>query len=391
VADTAQKAILQVKKELGKDALILHSRPFKEGGFLGLFAKKRFEVLAAVDENAERARVRASLNFPAPNWKKPTPSGGEAKVEKAGTGILPEIQLLRKELEELRQAVEGVSKRVQADSETQQANVNVAAGKGAPRRSPDGSENRFFSSESAAIVESVAEHVAEHVEKKLVPSERSAKGKKLRLALPAPAPIKIESKPTVVVLIGPTGVGKTTTIAKLAANFALFEGKSVGLITIDTYRIAAVEQLKTYAEIINLPIEVVYTVGEFKKALSKLGDKDLILVDTAGRSQKNKQHIRELRQFLAGRNPDETHLVLSANTKLDDLMEMAEAFQEAAYNRLIITKLDETNELENIFTFVEKVKIPVSYVTTGQSVPEDIEVAVADVFKRFLDREYSHA
>ena len=154
-----------------------------------------------------------------------------------------------------------------------------------------------------------------------------------------------------VVLIGPTGVGKTTTIAKLAANFALFEGKSVGLITIDTYRIAAVEQLKTYAEIINLPIEVVYTVGEFKKALSKLGDKDLILVDTAGRSQKNKHHIKELKQFLAGRNPDETHLVLSANTKLDDLLETAEAFQAVSYNRLIITKLDETNELDNIIEF----------------------------------------
>lgn len=371
MADTAQKAIIQVKQDLGKDALILHSRPFKEGGFLGLFAKKRFEVLAAVDENIERARINSHFSAAAKQNPAPTTQVNpqvnsvvkpEAKPEK--DSIIPEIQLLRKELEELRQAVEGVSKRVQA------------AEREGSSPTPQVSLKRQLESETSSRTRETEQNIA--VQKR-------------RLTLPAPAPIKISSKPTVVVLIGPTGVGKTTTIAKLAANFALFEGKSVGLITIDTYRIAAVEQLKTYAEIINLPIEVVYTVGEFKKALSKLGDKDLILVDTAGRSQKNKHHIKELKQFLAGRNPDETHLVLSANTKLDDLLETAEAFQAVSYNRLIITKLDETNELGNIIEFLERINIPISYVTTGQSVPEDIEVAVSDVFKRFIDREYSHA
>lgn len=377
MADTAQKAIIQVKQDLGKDALILHSRPFKEGGFLGLFGKKRFEVLAAVDENIERARVNSHFSVVAKKDSAPMTQvnhqvnhqvnpqvnsvvKSEAKPEKSS--IIPEIQLLRKELEELRQAVEEVSKRVQAERDESSL-------------APQESLKRQLEPETSRTHE----------------TKQNTTVQKRRLTLPAPAPIKINSRPTVVVLIGPTGVGKTTTIAKLAANFALFEGKSVGLITIDTYRIAAVEQLKTYAEIINLPIEVVYTVGEFKKALSKLGDKDLILVDTAGRSQKNKHHIKELKQFLAGRNPDETHLVLSANTKLDDLLETAEAFQAVSYNRLIITKLDETNELDNIIEFLDKINIPISYVTTGQSVPEDIEVAVSEVFKRFIDREYSHA
>ena len=377
MADTAQKAIIQVKQDLGKDALILHSRPFKEGGFLGLFGKKRFEVLAAVDENIERARVNSHFSVVAKKDSAPMTQvnhqvnhqvnpqvnsvvKSEAKPEKSS--IIPEIQLLRKELEELRQAVEEVSKRVQAERDESSL-------------APQESLKRQLEPETSRTHE----------------TKQNTTVQKRRLTLPAPAPIKINSRPTVVVLIGPTGVGKTTTIAKLAANFALFEGKSVGLITIDTYRIAAVEQLKTYAEIINLPIEVVYTVGEFKKALSKLGDKDLILVDTAGRSQKNKHHIKELKQFLAGRNPDETHLVLSANTKLDDLLETAEAFQAVSYNRLIITKLDETNELDNIIEFLNKINIPISYVTTGQSVPEDIEVAVSEVFKRFIDREYSHA
>lgn len=332
VADTAQQAITQVKQDLGKEALILHSRPLKEGGFLGLFAKKRFEVLAAVDEHLVRQRPgRLGERYETAV----RPGDGTEKDR-----LLPEIQMLRRELSELRQAIEGVSK-----------------------QAPKAPKPASTAKQSLQSMES----------------------------FPLPTPIKIVNKPTVVVLVGPTGVGKTTTIAKLAANFALFEGKSVGLVTIDTYRIAAVEQLKTYAEIINLPIEVVYTMGEFKRALNSLADKDLILVDTAGRSQKNQHQIKELKQFLTGRNPDETHLVLSANTKLEDLMESAESFKEVSYNRLVITKLDETRDLDNVLEFVQQVKIPISYVTTGQSVPEDIEVATFDVFKRFLNKEYSHA
>ena len=192
-------------------------------------------------------------------------------------------------------------------------------------------------------------------------------------------------------MVGPTGVGKTTTIAKLAANFALFEGKSVGLITIDTYRIAAVEQLKTYSEIINLPIEVVYTAADLKRAFQKLSDKQLILIDTAGRSQKNKQQIRELKHFFNGRPLNETHLVLSANTKLEDLLETADSFKELGVNRLIFTKLDETNSLSNVIEVAERLRIPLSYVTTGQSVPEDIEVATFEVIKRYADKENINA
>ena len=204
-------------------------------------------------------------------------------------------------------------------------------------------------------------------------------------------PIRLTTRPTVVALVGPTGVGKTTTIAKLAANFALFEGKSVGLITIDTYRIAAVEQLKTYSEIINLPIEVVYTAADFKRALQNLSNKQLILIDTAGRSQKNKQQIRELKHFFNGRPLNETHLVLSANTKLEDLLETADSFKELNVNRLIFTKLDETNSLSNVVEVAERLQIPLSYVTTGQSVPEDIEVATFEVIKRYAGKEIDNA
>ena len=334
VADTAQEAISRVKKDLGKDALILHSRPFKEGGFMGLFSKKRYEVLAAADSSDGIRILPASKDQKQPDTikEKDTPI-----VTPEKDLVLPELERVRRELNEIKQAIEEVSAQVRSN----------------PQES--------------------------------LPEEE------LNTAMVKSLPIRLSSHPTVVALVGPTGVGKTTTIAKLAANFALFEGKSVGLITIDTYRIAAVEQLKTYSEIINLPIEVVYTAAEFKKALNKLKEKELILVDTAGRSQKNKQQLRELKHFFNGRPLNETHLVLSANTKLEDLLETAESFREINFNRLIFTKLDETNNLSNIISVVNRIKVPMSYVTIGQNVPEDIEVATFEVLKRYAGKECINA
>ena len=338
VADTAQQAIIRVKQELGKDALILHSRPFKEGGFMGLFSKKRYEVLAAVD-NSETMRMLSISKERSEN----TTDKKQPLFKSEQDLILPELEKVKQELNEIKQAIEGVSEQV-----------------------------RFKAKELSAPLSSAVE-------------------KEIRDTMIRTYPIKLSNHPTVVALVGPTGVGKTTTIAKLAPNFALFEGKSVGLITIDTYRIAAVEQLKTYSEIINLPIEVVYTAAEFKKALNNLEEKELVLVDTAGRSQKNKQQIRELKHFFNGRRLDETHLVLSANTKLEDLLETADSFQEIDFNRLIFTKLDETNSLSNVFEVAERLNIPMSYVTTGQSVPEDIEVATFEALKRFAGKECINA
>jgi flagellar biosynthesis protein FlhF len=181
--------------------------------------------------------------------------------------------------------------------------------------------------------------------------------------------------PRVLALVGPTGVGKTTTVAKLAAMFALFSNKSVGLITVDTYRIAAVEQLKTYAEIINIPVEVAFTPSEVALALSRLQDKDVVIVDTAGRSQKNGLQMGELKQFLGVAAPTETHLVLSVTTKYRDLLDCLERFREVSYDHLIFTKLDETNCYGSIFNSAIEAKCPVTYLTCGQNVPDDIEEA----------------
>ena len=177
-----------------------------------------------------------------------------------------------------------------------------------------------------------------------------------------------------VALIGPTGVGKTTTIAKLAAHFALTEGKKVALLTVDTYRIAAVEQLKTYSQIIDIPIGVAYSQAEVLPAVAQFADYDLLLIDTAGRSQKNIMQVGELKALLEALNC-ETHLALSASIKEEDMVESIRRFSAACVDRVIFTKLDETGSYGALLNVVERSGIPISYVTSGQKVPEDIETA----------------
>jgi flagellar biosynthesis protein FlhF len=178
-----------------------------------------------------------------------------------------------------------------------------------------------------------------------------------------------------VALVGPTGVGKTTTIAKLAANFQLREKRRVGLITVDTYRIAAVEQLRTYADIIDLPMEIVATPREMHQALARMADLDLILMDTAGRSPRDEVKIQELKSMLAQAAPDEVHLVLSSVASSNSLSKMAAQFAAVGTTALVLTKLDEAASLGNLLPLVRGSRLPLSYLTHGQNVPDDIAPA----------------
>lgn len=181
--------------------------------------------------------------------------------------------------------------------------------------------------------------------------------------------------PRVVALVGPTGVGKTTTIAKLAAHHRLREKWRVGLITVDTYRIAAVEQLRTYADIMDLPMEIVTSPREMRSAVGKLADMDLILIDTAGRSPRDEVRVRELKSVLTEAAPDEVHLVLSAVASEESMISAIDRFQPVGVSRLLISKLDETDHLASVLTPILGSKLPLSYTTHGQTVPDDISVA----------------
>ena len=187
-----------------------------------------------------------------------------------------------------------------------------------------------------------------------------------------------DGRPRTIALVGPTGVGKTTTIAKLAATFKLKQGKKVGLITMDTYRIAAVEQLRTYAGIIGLPLKVVNTAEQLAQALEDYKNLDAVLIDTAGRSQRATDKLDELKKVLAAAAPHEVHLVLSSTVSQKVLLQTIERFSAVETDRMIFTKLDEAVTAGVLLNVARRVGKKVSYITTGQEVPHEIEPGCSD-------------
>jgi flagellar biosynthesis protein FlhF len=184
-----------------------------------------------------------------------------------------------------------------------------------------------------------------------------------------------ESSARRIAFVGPTGVGKTTTLAKIAAQLSLKRGLKVGIVAADTYRIAAVDQLRTYAEILGIAVEVASSPTDAARACERLGDVDVILIDTAGRSQNDRMKLSELRAFLAAAEPDETHLVLSATAGARTLAREAENFGALGIDRLVLTKLDEAASFGTLISLVERLGTRVSFLTHGQEVPEHIETA----------------
>lgn len=190
----------------------------------------------------------------------------------------------------------------------------------------------------------------------------------------------------VVALVGATGVGKTTTIAKLAAQFAFQQGKRVSLVSLDNYRIAAAEQLRTYGEIMGLDLDIVFSREEFDQVLTARRTSDLVLVDTAGRSPVNVKQICELRDIFRAHPPDEVHLVVSASTKADDLRMQLANFEALSFEHVILSKLDETQSLGCLFNLSKHCRYPISYFTVGQSVPEDVRTASLSFVRTWIEQ-----
>jgi flagellar biosynthesis protein FlhF len=183
---------------------------------------------------------------------------------------------------------------------------------------------------------------------------------------------------------GPTGVGKTTTLAKMAAECVIKHKKKVAFITTDTYRIAAIDQLKTYAKILNVPLEVCYTIEDFKQAAEKLKDNDLILIDTAGRNFRNKQYVEDLQNVIDFEKDMETFLVLSLTAKQRDMEDIYSQFSIIDIDKLIFTKADETSTYGAMYNIIHKYRKGAAYITNGQDVPDDILAADPDVIVKQL-------
>ena len=331
IVDNMNEAMVRIRYELGSEAIIVSQRKIKQKGIFGAFKKKKIEVTAAADDRTKKIQ--------------------ETIIKK------DEIE---KELTDLKVVVENL--------------VN--------QKSKEKSTTTVRSKSKQKLVENdIPIEIIEDINKKI------NEGKKV-----SPKNLIAETKKTIKemlrtcddndskiqVLVGPTGVGKTTTIAKLAGLYSLYRNKKVGLITIDTYRIGAVEQLKTYAEILGVPFGVVISIKDIPQALKKMSDCDMIFIDTTGRNSKNIMQISETKKFVELFKAEKIHLVLSMTTKQRDLKKIIQNFKILKFNSLILTKVDETEVYGSILTAAYYSNVPISYVTTGQSVPEDIEEANND-------------
>jgi flagellar biosynthesis protein FlhF len=373
-----------VRRELGPDAAVLHTREVSKRRLFGLLgAAAEIEVTASAGVN-----VPSRLSHPVPAPSPPVPETGSAS--RPAPGAAPPVPARRDppsgaavpdevqgQLSDLHGMVQELCRRSQT---------------GRVRDLPESLFLVFTDLIEADLSEEVARELIERVRAEVSGAELAdpvlAKARVARMIeteIPIAGPILVTpGRRRLAALVGPTGVGKTTTIAKLAAYYRLKEKRDVGLITVDTYRIAAVEQLRTYADIIDLPMQVVSTPREMREAVRRLDGLDLVLMDTAGRSPRDEIKIQELKSFLNEARADEVHLVLSSVASARTLEQTARRFAAVGTTALILTKLDEATGLGNVVPLLRNSGLPLSYLTNGQNVPDDIETADAARLARVI-------
>ena len=364
-AKTMKEALTRVRRDLGGDALILSAREVRRRRLFGLGPRALVEVIAT-DTMPGEVEVT----------NRPAAVDQIASVRSTAMHARVGEQLGR-----LHAMVETLSKSGRIDHLLPEL--------------PSALVPTYSQLIEADVPEVLARRLVRHVAENLEPDQldqpdsiRAGLSDAVELCIPVAPPIRaVVGTRRVIALVGPTGVGKTTTVAKLAANFKLAHGVRVGLITVDTYRIAAVEQLKTYAEIIDLPLAVVNDPVEMPRALDELGAVDIVFIDTAGRSPRDEVKIRELAEFLLQARPDEVHLVLSAVAGPRSLRSAVERFAMVQVDRLILTKLDEADSLGGVLAVLGLSSRPLSYLTTGQAVPDDIEPADRKRLARLILRQ----
>ena len=367
---TEQEALQLAKQELGKDVIITHIKSIKPKGIYRLFKKPLVEITAAVDE--ERIYEKKNYHQIAEEIKKNPYEFRTGKEEEKPSAIEQKLDSLQNMLE--KQLREQQSTNVEKDKDK---DIPAEEEQSAAMACVQMIYNQLIANE---VEEVYANKVIAEIEQSLKPDATvdnilSTIYQKLVLKLGETKELSFEQgKTKYVFFIGPTGVGKTTTIAKLASNLKLSKKAKVALFTADTYRIAAVDQLRSYASILSIPLRVIYSETEIKEAVEEYKDYDIVLIDTAGRSHKNREQRDDIEKLLLAVPEEcrEIYLVLSATTKYRDLVKITETYSSIAKYNLIFTKLDETAGIGNIFNIKMLTGAPLSYTTFGQSVPDDI-------------------
>ncbi len=398
---TKEEAIALAKEEMGASVVIMNVKEVRQKGFFGIFKGSMYEVTAALEDDV---MPQPSFSIPPAPSARPTSRGFDAVADE-------EISLcdledgsqmaLKEAFAAVNEVMEKNGHKPIAPLQESQAAQMVVEPKNETFRplssmefvedlgsERDEQSHQFFKVLYKVLLDNEVDEI--YINQFMDDLDRvshSTNGldylisnvyQKMILKLGQPEVISLtKKKPKVVFFIGPTGVGKTTTIAKIASRFKVEQEKKVALLTADTYRIAAAEQLRTYANILDTPLSIIYTPEDIGKEIEKFSDYDLVLVDTAGFSHKNDGQREDMKRLLENLPPQyerQIYLVLSATTKYKDLIEITDIYDEFCDFHLIFTKLDETSAYGNILNIKLHTGAQLSYVTTGQNVPDDIEV-----------------
>ncbi len=365
IAKDMQEAIRKISYELGPDAVILQNKSVRQKGIKGLFAKKLVEVVAAY-EPAHKKKINK-----APEKQEETKQSAEAEtiqpriaeMEKSADGE-EKANALSKQMEELREAVADFSNKIRI--------VNRET-------------TLTFTPDILSLYNGLIKHdVQEELSKEIAAQAQDAKGRRsfetksvaqqlIHDRLGEPMPLKLKKfKQNVLLFTGPTGAGKTTTLAKLAGMLKFREKLDVAIINTDTYRIGAMEQIKIYSEIMNIPLITAYNEEELKNAVKAFENKDVVLVDTAGRSSREEAMKSELSRFIEASGADEVFLVISVSTGHSACRDIIRSYSFIENYKLIITKLDEVSAWGNVLNIADYAQKSLSYITMGQNVPDDI-------------------
>lgn len=358
-AATKLEALLKIREELGPDAVILDERKVQKGSLF--FKKPAVEIVVALKDDTEQVQRAV------PAGTKAEPKGVEPKGVENYDPVQSRLRRLEHEMQEVRTLMSAVQRHLR-EEEVQIQTDTIAT---TPAEHP-----MMHPLTSAGIEPEIARRLLERIpssEGEIVQKEHLRKMIERAFQTGGVIPKESTSR-QVVALVGPTGVGKTTTIAKLAALHTLDYSKKVGLISLDTYRIGAIDQLRTYAEIMDVPLQIAYNADELSEGLQELQSCDLVLIDTIGRSQRDEIHLKELQQALA---PAKATLYLTISAAADSpvLIDIAERFAIFKPEYYLLTKADEAVRFGNLLNLITRKPLPIAYCTDGQRVPEDIQEA----------------
>ena len=379
------EAMKQVRGELGSEAVIISSKEIFTGGFLGMFKKRKIEVIVANDQKKEKTPLVPKVKQPplVPVAKEEPIKRVTKQVEfNQFDNIRKTVDLeksnleIERELKELKILIKSMS---QSTNQVNQSNPEIIQ-----------QMQRLLQEQELATdtIDLVTKELVDRWYKTgAIATEEELKSWIVELLTEEVKDIDfggISFTKKYINVVGPTGVGKTTTLAKLAAHCVLKHKKRVAFITTDTYRIAAIDQLMTYARILNVPLEVCYNIDDFQKATEKFSHYDVVLIDTAGRNFRNKQYVEDLKQIINFETQLETFLVLAVTSKQRDMMDIFEQFSSINISKFIFTKVDETSSYGAIFNMVKSYKLPVAYITNGQNVPDDLIEGSAEVLMKTI-------